>query len=86
MEKLTAIKGSISPGNISKKRGMGYRGQRAEDSTVARMKPAEYGDCTLLISAPVFRSSTQTTSAITKIYKKQGGWVCVQLGHGLHFP
>ncbi len=53
------------------------RGQRTEDSSVARMQHADYGDCTLLISAPVFCSSTQTTGAITKICKNQGGWVVI---------
>jgi len=46
------------------------RRQRTKDSNVARMKPAEYGNCTMLSSAPVFRSSTTG-----KIYKKRGGWV-----------
>ena len=49
------------------------REQRTENSNVARMKPAEYGNCTLLTSAPVFRSSIQ---AALKIYMRVS-WLLV---------
>ncbi len=68
----------VNISEICKKRG-GWvaedRRQKTENSNVARMKPAEYGNCTQLSSVPVF-----VPQHYAKIYKKQGGWVAKDRG------
>ncbi len=54
---------------------MGSRGQRAEDSTVARMKPCGIRETRATWVVVLYSHVSFLNTVYAKIYKKQGGWV-----------